>query len=100
MASTPEKKRVIVDDRNVTTEILALFSDRFPYGYETDDIIKFKNAKGELVRAVPFETADTKYLVKVSVEMDAKIDAFLEDDDSEELPPEAEGGVPEEDLAD
>lgn len=75
------KRNVIVDYKNITPEILELFTERYPYGYEDEDIIKFKNSKGEMVRAVPFETADTKYLVKVSVQMDAKIDAFLDDDD-------------------
>lgn len=79
----PEKKRVIVDYKNVTPDILELFTDRYPYGYEDEDIIKFKNSKGELVSAVPFETKDTKYLVKISVEMDRKIEAFLEDEDEE-----------------
>lgn len=81
------KRNVIVDYKNITPEILELFTERYPYGYEDEDIIKFKNSKGEMVRAVPFETSDTKYLVKVSVQMDAKIDAFLndEDDDTEEV---------------
>ena len=76
----PDKKRVIVDYKNVTQDILAMFTDLYPYGYE-DDVIKFKNAKGEMVTAVPVETDDTKYLIKVGVEMDAKIEAFLDDDD-------------------
>lgn len=87
MKPTPssEKKRVIVDYKNVTQDILELFTDRYPYGYEDEDIIKFKNAKGETVMAVPFETKDTKYLVKVSVEMDAKIEAFMDDDDDDDV---------------
>ncbi len=87
-----DKKRVIVDYKNVTPQILNLFSDRYPYGYEDEDIIKFKNAKGEMVRAVPFETDDTKYLVKVSVEMDAKIEAFL-DDEEDDTPISEEGSI-------
>lgn len=86
MKPTPssEKKRVIVDYKNVTKDILELFTDRYPYGYEDEDIIKFKNAKGETVKAVPFETKDTKYLVKVSVEMDAKIEAYMDDDEDDD----------------
>ena len=80
----PEKKRVIVDYKNVTPDILELFTDRYPYGYEDEDIIKFKNAKGENVLAVPFETKDTKYLVKVSVEMDRKIEAFMDEDEDDD----------------
>lgn len=79
------KRRIIVDYKNVTNEILDLFTDRYPYGYDDSDIIRFKNAKGEMVRAVPFETIDTKYLVKVSVQMDQQIEAFLEDDDDDEV---------------
>lgn len=79
-----DKKRVIVDYKNVTKDILELFTDRYPYGYEDEDIIKFKNAKGETVKAVPFETKDTKYLVKVSVEMDARIEAFMDDEDEDD----------------
>lgn len=83
-----EKKRVIVDYKNVTKDILELFTDRYPYGYEEEDIIKFKNAKGENVKAVPFETKDTKYLVKISVEMDAKIEAYMDDEDDDDVLPE------------
>jgi DNA-directed RNA polymerase subunit delta len=91
-----DKKRVIVDYNNITSDILELFTDRYPYGYDDEDIIKFKNAKGETVKAVPFETSDTRYLIKVSVEMDRRIEAFLDDDEddadtvSESTPPAIE----------
>ena len=83
MAKTndPNKPRIIVDYKNITSDILELFSQRYPYGYEDEDVIKFKNSKGEMVRAIPFETSKAKYLVKVSTQMDAKIDAFLEEDE-------------------
>lgn len=96
-SSNPNKPRVIVDYKNITKDILELFSQRYPYGYEGEDVIKFKNAKGEMVKAVPFETAKAKYLIKISVEMDARIDAFLEDDeDSEEDSELGEADTPEE----
>jgi hypothetical protein len=101
MAASPDKKRVIVNVKNVTREILDLFTERYPYGYDDDDVVKFKNAQGETIRAVPFETSDTKYLIKVSVEMDAKIEAFMDDDDdddtgSDELPGDGDMEAPEE----
>lgn len=77
-------KRVIVDYKNITDAVLNLFTDRYPYGYDDTDIIKFQNAKGEMVKAVPLETEDTKYLIKISVQMDAKIEAFMEDEDSDD----------------
>lgn len=85
------KKRVIIDYKNITSDILKLFTDAYPYGHY-EDIIKFINAKGESVKAVPLETDDTKYLIKVSVEMDQKIDDFLEDDDN---PTEGNSEIPE-----
>lgn len=91
------KKRVIIDYKNVTSEILKFFTDAYPYGHD-EDIIKFTNAKGESVRAVPLETKDTKYLIKVSVEMDQRIDDFLDDDSDEDS--SGSEDVPDEDLLD
>ena len=79
----PEKKRVIVDYKNITNELLDLLNTTYPDGYE-DAVIRFKNAKDEMVSAVPLETDDAKYLVKVSVQLAAKLEAFLEDDDDDD----------------
>lgn len=95
-----DKKRVIVDYKNITPEILDLFTDRYPYGYEDEDVIKFKNAKGDMIKAVPFETSDTKYLIKVSVEMDARIEAYLDEDEEGELPREGSAEIPAEEEED
>lgn len=78
-----EKKRVVVDYRNITDDIIELLTEKYPYGYE-DDIIKFKNAKGETVSAVPCETEDTKYLIKVGAELEKKVDAYLEDNEEDD----------------
>ncbi len=83
--SSDAKRRVIVDYKNVTNEILDLFTDRYPYGYDERDIIRFNNSKGETIKAVPFETSETKYLVKISQEMDQQIEAYLEEDNDTEL---------------
>lgn len=81
-----EKKRIIVDYKNITNKLLSLLLETYPNGYE-DAIIKFKNAKNEWVSAVPLETEDAKYLVKVSVELDKKVEAFslMEEDEEDEL---------------
>jgi len=96
------KRRVIVDYKNVTADILGLFADRYPYGYDDADIVKFQNAQGATVRAVPIETTDTKYLVKVSVEMDRKIEAFMDDDEDDDLAMGDEDSIdtPEDELED
>ena len=59
-------RRVIVDYKKLNNEILDLLVDKFPYGYEQEDIITFRNAKNEVVEAVEVRTEDTIYLVKVS----------------------------------
>jgi hypothetical protein len=78
--NNPNLKRVIVDFKKLTPEILALVVDKFPDGYDDADIIKFRNAKNEWIEAVEIITDDTKYLVKVS----ARLEKVMEDYDEED----------------
>ena len=73
-------KRVIVDFKKLTPEILALLVEKFPYGYDDGEIISFKNASNELIEAVEVTTADTKYLVKVSSKLEMTMENYDEDD--------------------
>ena len=77
-----EKRRIIVDYKNITSSQLSLITDRYPEGFAPEDMMSFKNSKGETVRAVPLETEDTKYLFKVSVEMERRMEAHMDEDDS------------------
>ena len=45
-------KRVIVDFKKLTPEILAMLVEKFPDGYDDRDVISFRNAKNELIEAV------------------------------------------------
>ena len=74
-------KRVIVDYVKLTNEILNLLVEKFPDGYDDSDIIRFKNAKNELIEAVEVRTEDTIYLVKVSMKLADRIENYDEDDD-------------------
>jgi len=74
-------KRIIVEYAKLTNEILNLLVEKFPDGYDDEDIIRFKNAKNELVEAVEVRTEDTIYLVKVSTKLADRIENFDEDDD-------------------
>ena len=84
-------KRVIVDFKKLTPEILALLVERYPDGYDDVHIIKFKNAKNELIEAVEVTTEDTKYLVKVSTKLAVTMENYDEDDyeDYDDDDPEA-----------
>ena len=76
-------KRVIVDYAKLTHEILNLLVERFPDGYDDSNIIRFRNAKNELIEAVEVKTEDTIYLVKVSTKLADRIENYDEDDEIE-----------------
>lgn len=84
-------KRVIVDFKKLTPEILALLVEKYPDGYDDDHIISFRNGKNELIEAVEVSTEDTKYLVKVSTKLAATMENYDEEDyeDFESDDPEA-----------
>ncbi len=76
-------KRVIVDYKKLTSEVLKLLVDKYPDGYGDDDVINFKNLKGETIEAVEVSTEDTKYLVKISSKLERTMADFDEDDDDD-----------------
>lgn len=80
MAKQDNLKRVIVDFKKLTPEILALLVEKYPDGYDDDQIISFRNAKNELIEAVEVSTDDTKYLVKVSTKLAVTMENYDEDD--------------------
>ncbi|WP_189337131.1 DNA primase [Flavobacterium laiguense] len=78
-------KRVIVDYAKLTNEILNLLVEKFPDGYDDSDIIRFRNAKNELIEAVEVKTIDTIYLVKVSTKLADRIGNYDEDDEIDDV---------------
>lgn len=77
-------KRIIVDYKKLTPEILSLLVEKYPDGYDDDQIISFKNAKNETVDAVEVRTEDSIYLVKVSTRLENTMANYDEDDYDEE----------------
>jgi len=73
-------KRVIVDYKKLTPEILSLLVEKYPDGYDDDQIISFKNAKNETIEAVEVRTDDSIYLVKVSTRLENTMANYDEDD--------------------
>ena len=74
-----DKRRIIIDYNNSTPELLALLTDKYPEGFDPGVMVTYTNAKGELVRAVPLETEDTKYLFKISIELQNQLNRYLDD---------------------
>ena len=73
------KRKVIVDYKNVPDEVLKSLSEKYPHGYNKA-IIKFTNAKKEVVSAVPIDVSDTSYLVKVSTQLQKMVDDYDEEE--------------------
>lgn len=95
-------KRVIVDFKKLTPEVLKLLVERYPDGYDDRNIISFRNGQGERIEAVEVLTEDTKYLVKISAKLEYTMENYDVDDyeDFEDDDPEAIAEPNPEDMVD
>lgn len=91
-------KRIIVDYKKLTPEILKLLVEKYPEGYDDLSIISFKNAHGEIVECVEVKTEDTIYLVKVSTKLARSMENYEEDDFDESYVDETEDSETLEDI--
>ncbi|MCF8273436.1 MAG: hypothetical protein K9I95_06360 [Flavobacteriaceae bacterium] len=82
-------KRIIVDYRKLTPQLLKLLKEKFPDGYSDKDIITFDNHHNETIEAVEIKTEDADYLVKVS----SKLHYTMTNFDSEDFEVNALGNV-------
>lgn len=87
MATTQKrKKNLIVSYKNLSEDLKELFKEAYPEGY-SNYITRFVKPTGEPIFVVPFETADTAYMVKFDVKIDTlgeDLEKALFDDDSED----------------
>ncbi len=72
-----QKLRVIQDYEKLSPEIQEQIKLVYPYGY-SQHLIRFTNAKGEYVSALPFETFEKIYMVRMTSE---KATRLIEEDD-------------------
>ena len=76
------KLRIIQDYVKLSNEIKEQIKLVFPEGY-SDHLIEFKNNKGETVSALPFETDEKIYMIRMSVKLANRIieeDSDFDDD--------------------
>lgn len=59
-------KRIIIDHKKLTPELAARLLESYPQGYGDEDLVAFKNARGEWIEAVELQTEEALYLVKIS----------------------------------
>ena len=79
-------KRIIIDYKKLTPEILSLLVQKYPDGYDDRDVIVFKNSKNETIEAVEVKTEDTLYLVKISTRLEDTMTKFdVEDYENDEM---------------
>ena len=71
------KPRVVKDYEKLDPDVLEQIKLEYPGGFRRN-LITFKNVKGDTVSALPFETEDRYYLVRMTV-MEAQ--AIIADDD-------------------
>nr|WP_299344578.1 hypothetical protein [Allomuricauda sp.] len=91
-------RRVIVDYKKLTPEVLKLLVEKYPDGYGDNDVINFKNLKGETIEAVEVTTDDTKYLVKISSKLERTM-ANFDDSDEDLLNEENLDKIPDEEFS-
>jgi len=85
------KKRVVKDYDALPEDIVRLVKMKYPTGY-ADHLLSYNDKEGKKVSALPFETDDTYYLIRMTV-LEAKR-LVKEDEDFDE------DGVLREDFAD
>ncbi len=74
-------KKVIVDYKKLASDILDLLVEKYPDGYNDNDIIKFKNAKNETLECVEVSDEKTLYMVKISARLEQKMEDHDLDND-------------------
>ncbi len=71
------KKRIVKDYDALSEDILNQVKLNYPYGF-ADNLVKYTNKDGKLVSALPFETEDIYYLIRMSL---VEAEQIIEDDD-------------------
>lgn len=74
---SPSKPRVIKDFEKLDKDIQEQIKLEYPEGFE-DNLIYFTNKEGKRVSALPFETEEKYYLVRMTIEEAQQI---IEDDE-------------------
>lgn len=77
MATISTKPRVIKDFDKLDLSIQEQIKLEYPYGFE-ENLVYFNNKEGNKISALPFETEEKYYLVRMTV---AEAQQIIEDDE-------------------
>ena len=73
------KKHIVTSFHNLTPEMQEAVKEKYPLGF-TDSMIRVDKPNGDFFYAVPFDTDDVAYMIKI----DVKIDDSAQDDDDKD----------------
>ena len=82
-----QKRRSVISFHNLPVEIQEAVKAKYPLGY-TDYMIRVDKPSGDFFYAVPFETDEVSYLVKVDVKID---DGNIEEEEKDYFNDEIKG---------
>ncbi len=63
------KKHIVASLHNLSAELQDALKEKYPYGF-TDAMMRVDKPNGDFFYAVPFDTEEIAYLVKVDVKID------------------------------
>ena len=70
------KKHIVTSFHNLTPEMQEAVKEKYPLGF-TDSMIRVDKPNGDFFYAVPYDTDEVAYMIKI----DVKIDDSAQDDD-------------------
>lgn len=73
------KKHIVTSFHNLPSELQEAVKEKYPLGF-TDAMMRVDKPNGDFFYAVPFDTEEVAYLVKI----DVKIDDHSQDDDDKD----------------
>ena len=73
------KKHIVASLHNLSPELQEAVREKYPLGF-TDALLRVDQPNGDFFYAVPFDTDEVAYLVKI----DVKVDDHAQDDDDKD----------------
>lgn len=81
------KKHIVTSLHNLPAELQEALKEQYPYGF-TDAMMRVDKPNGDFFYAVPFDTEEVAYLVKIDVKID---DNAAEEDEKDYYDDELKG---------
>ena len=81
------KRHIVTSLHNLSAELQDALKEKYPYGF-TDAMMRVDKPNGDFFYAVPFDTEEVAYLVKIDVKID---DNAAEEDEKDYYDDELKG---------